>query len=134
MRLGIGLLVLAIQLAWVLYTHLRPLPHASYVSSVTGGCSEHPFSCTRYFAWAPNDYSVEYVLTVETGGRTLTESQARTRFHLPQKTVFEDPPQRVIDTIRQYENTYRKGKPDRVTLRFRVNGRTSAETWRWPVG
>lgn len=130
-RFYIGALLLTIQLGWIAYVHLRPLPSASYASSVFGGCSAHPIGCWRYFAWAPNDYAVEYRLKVIANGRRLTPSQALALFRLSTKKVFEDPPQRLIDTIRAYERAYRRHDHDQVVLVFHVN-RHESGTWRWP--
>jgi hypothetical protein len=110
--LGVGVAVLACQLALVAYEHLGP---------------------TRYFAWAPNDYVVQYQLTVTVGGRPLSPAVVRSRYHLAPHGIFYFPAQHIIDDVQQYERTY--GRHDRVlvTLTYRLNGHAQ-KTWRWAHG
>jgi hypothetical protein len=109
---GAGLAVLACQLALVAYEHLGP---------------------TRYFAWAPNDYVVQYRIAAVVDGRNLSPAQVRHRYHLSPHGIYYFPAQHIIDDLQQYERTY--GRHDRVlvTLTYRLNGH-ARKTWRWSHG
>lgn len=119
----VGVLLLLVQLFAVVYEHTGP---------------------TRYFAWAPNDYAVEYHLQVRIHGSTLTPAEIAARYRLPQRSVadtftphtgflslYEAPVQQLIDTLRQREQTYGKRDGAQVLLRYRVDGRAYQE-WQWP--
>ena len=68
-RLLLGIAILVAQVGSVAYAHFGPAPHGqSWVRKTLDGCSAEPVGCRRYFAWAPNDYAVEYRLTVTVGG------------------------------------------------------------------
>jgi hypothetical protein len=110
--LAAGVAVLAVQVALVAYEHLGP---------------------TRYFAWAPNDYVVQYRLAATVDGRRLSPVAVRRRYHLAPHGVWYFPAQHIIDDVQQYERTY--GSPDRVrvTLVYRLNGH-GQKTWRWSHG
>ena len=55
---AIGIALLAVQVGLVAYEHLGP---------------------TRYFAWAPNDYVVQYRLTATVDGHRLSAAGVRSR-------------------------------------------------------
>ena len=110
--LAIGVAVLAVQVALVVYEHLGP---------------------TRYFAWAPNDYVVQYRLAATVDGRQLSASGVRSRYRLAPRGIWYFPAQHIIDDVQQYERTYGSGDRVRVTLRYRLNGH-SQKTWRWSHG
>src|SRR3954469_11985708 len=83
---AIGGIVLLAQLGSVVYAH-------------TSGTR-------RYFAWAPNDYAVDYTISVSVDGRRLAPSEIRHRYLVADHGLYEDPPQRLIDFIDRYERTY----------------------------
>lgn len=109
---AVGLAVLAAQSALVAYEHLGP---------------------TRYFAWAPNDYVVQYRLAATVDGHALSPAQVRHRYHLRPHGVWYFPAQHIIDDVQQYERTYGSRDQVRVTLVYRLNGHAS-RTWRWSHG
>lgn len=124
---GVGLL--AAQLVAVLYAHVvQPAGRPGGLERAWNGCSAEPTSCTRYFAWAPNDYLVRYELSVVTGGRTLGHEAARLRYGLGEGP-WEFPVEQLQDIIRQYEKSYAPGQAE-VTLRYAINQR-GWSTWRW---
>jgi hypothetical protein len=108
----LGCAVLALQLGLVAYEHL---------------------GSTRYFAWAPNDYVVQYTLHATVDGNPLSATQLRTRYHLAPHGIWYFPAQQIIDDVQQYERTY--GARDHVTvnLKYRLDGH-AATTWRWSHG
>jgi hypothetical protein len=110
--LAIGVAVLAVQVALVGYEHLGP---------------------TRYFAWAPNDYVVQYELAATVDGHHLSPARVRSRYHLAPRGIWYFPAQHIIDDVEQYERTYGSGDRVRVTLSYRLNGH-SQKTWRWSHG
>jgi hypothetical protein len=109
---GAGLAVLACQLCLVAYEHLGP---------------------TRYFAWAPNDYVVQYRLHASVDGHPLSAAQVRGRYHLPAHGLWYFPAQHIIDDVQQLERTYGAHDRVRVTLTYRLNGHPQ-QTWRWTHG
>jgi hypothetical protein len=135
-RFTVGIAILAAQVASVTYAHFGPAPTGqSWFRKALDGCSAEPVGCRRYVAWAPNDYVVEYTLAVEVGGRNLSFRDALGRYHYPpshrrRTAVYEDPPQRLIDTIERYERAHRD-RTVRVLLTYTVNGGPRHE-WRWP--
>src|SRR4051812_30372016 len=79
----LGAALLAAQVAFVAFAHgVQPFRSGQGLRSLVGGCSTQPHGCTRYLAWAPNDYYVAYRLDVSTGTRQLTAAQAAARYHL----------------------------------------------------
>ena len=111
MRTKIGVLFLAVQLGLVIYAHFGP---------------------ARYFAWAPNDYVVQFNLQATVDGRSLTSGEAAARYHLKQVEhgVYEFPAQHIIDAIRQYETTYGRHDHAHVVLTYRQNGEAERQ-WEW---
>ena|SRR5579871_272947 len=107
-----GLAVLACQLAFVVYEHLGP---------------------TRYFAWAPNDYVVQYRLAATVDGHALSPAAVRGRYHLAPHGIWYFPAQHIIDDVQQYERTYGRHDRVRVTLTYRLNGHAQ-RVWRWSHG
>ena len=107
-----GVAVLALQVGLVVYEHLGP---------------------TRYFAWAPNDYVVQYRLTATVDGRHLWPAAVRRRYHLAPRGIWYFPAQHIIDDVQQYDRTYGSADRVRVTLAYRLNGHAQ-RTWRWSHG
>jgi hypothetical protein len=110
MRRLVGIVFLSLQLGSFVYARFVP---------------------SRWLAWAPNDYAVDYSLRVQVQGRVLSNFDAEQRYGLPAKSLYENPPQNIMDIVRQYEHTY--GKEDRAeaVLFYRLNG-GPAQQWRWP--
>jgi len=109
---AIGIAVLAVQVGLVAYEHLGP---------------------TRYFAWAPNDYVVQYRLTATVDGHRLSAAGVRGRYHLTPHGIWYFPAQHLVDDVQQYERTYGARDRVRVTLTYRLNGH-APRTWRWSHG
>lgn len=128
------------------------MPRAVYTRAAIGvavlslqalAIGQQHFGPTRYFAWAPNDYIVQYEIKVNVGGQDLTSTQIGNRYrHLYNPStssagklaltgVFESPPQHLIDELRQYEETYGRSDHAQVTLTYNLDGR-AAETWKYP--
>lgn len=133
----IGIALLIAQLVSVAYAHFGPAPPGeSWLSKTINGCSAEPVECRRYFAWAPNDYLVEYQLAVQVGDQALSPAEARRRYGLPPNedagtSTWEDPPQRLIDTIDQYERYAENANASRVLLTYTINGGPQ-HAWQWP--
>ena len=91
---------------------------------LSGCCAE------RYFAWAPNDYSIDYRIDATVNGRSLSGPEILDRYRLPQVGFYEDPLQRLEGVLRRRELAY--GGADRVVivLEYELNGRAPA-AWRW---
>jgi len=106
---AIGIALLAVQVGLVAYEHLGP---------------------TRYFAWAPNDYVVQYRLTATVDGHHLSPAGVRSRYHLAPHGIWYFPAQHLVDDVQQYERTYGSRDRVRVTLTYRLNGHAQ-QTWRW---
>lgn len=104
-------LVLA-QLVYVLTVHL------------SNCCAE------RYFAWAPNDYSIVYRITATVNGRRLNAAEVLNRYRIPQSGFYEDPVERLEGVLRNREITY--GVIDHVSLlvQYRLDGHPPSD-WRW---
>ena len=111
-RGAVGLGLVLAQLVLVLTVYL------------SGCCAE------RYFAWAPNDYSIDYRIDATVNGRSLSGPEILDRYRLPQVGFYEDPLQRLEGVLRRRELAY--GGADRVVivLEYELNGRAPA-AWRW---
>jgi hypothetical protein len=109
---AIGIAVLAMQVGMVAYEHLGP---------------------TRYFAWAPNDYVVQYRLTATVDGHRLSAAGVRGRYRVAPHGIWYFPAQHLVDDVQQYERTYGSHDRVRVTLTYRLNGH-ARQTWRWSHG
>jgi hypothetical protein len=114
-----------------------------------GICFWQHLGNTRYFAWAPNDYAVTYGLRVDVDGRRLTKEEISHRYRLDltdrldetdranlglseqEHYLWEDPPQRLIDRLKWYEQRHASANPARVTLIYQLDGNKKRE-WRWP--
>jgi hypothetical protein len=114
-RAAVGLAIILAQLVFVLTVQL------------SNCCKD------RYFAWAPNDYSIDYRISATVDGRTLSSSEILDRYRLPQVGFYEDPPERLKGVLQKRELAY--GGADRVdiVLEYELNGRAPA-TWRWSNG
>lgn len=122
--------LLAGQVVAVVYAHgVQPLVDRDGLRSVVSGCSAETTSCTRWFAWAPNDYLVDFTLEVRTAGGVLTGQEAASRYHLG-GLQWEFPVQQLQHVITSYEQTYGTADHAAVTLRYRVNGRPE-QVWTW---
>ena len=111
MRSRIGAFLLLAQMGWVIYAHFFPW---------------------RYFAWAPNDYVVQYSFSVSLDGRPLSAQQIVERYHTDAEGKYEAPARHIIDEVRQYEQTYGRNDHSEVLLRYRLNA-GEEQTWRWPA-
>src|SRR4051812_32366606 len=126
-RLVIAIAILVGQAVSVAYAHFGPAPEGqAWLHKTLNGCSAEPVGCRRYVAWAPNDYLVQYRLLATVGHRRLSVEDARRRYHLPtgndkEKSYWEDPPQRLIDTIARFERTHADAGA-RVLLTYTING------------
>lgn len=88
------------------------------------------FVPTRYFAWAPNDYAVEYRIAATVDGRALTPQQVQARYRLDSQGLYEFPPQMLIDDLRGYERQYGERDHVRLRLTYRLDGH-DLEHWRY---
>lgn len=110
----------------------RPLLAAAFLAIQLGLVVHAQFTPRRYFCWAPNDYANTYILQVKTNGFDLTQDQALARYHLlGHKSSYENPTTHIIDTIRQYEQTYGRNDHAQVTLEWSLNGHQQ-QNWHWP--
>jgi hypothetical protein len=111
-RAAVGFSLVLTQLIYVLTVH------------VSNCCAE------RYFAWAPNDYSIVYHIAATVNGSKLDAMQILGRYRISQNGLWQDPVERLEGVLRRRELAY--GKTDRVFLsvRYRLDGRPPAE-WRW---
>jgi hypothetical protein len=110
MRITAGVCLLLLQIVSVV--------HARFVSS-------------RWLAWAPNDYAIEYKLQVQIDGRGLSTDEIGKRYQLVPDGVYENPAENLIDIVRQRERTYGRNDRAEALLVYRPNGGAPQE-WRWP--
>lgn len=126
----LGVALLAVQVAFVVFAHgVQPFASGQGLRSLVGGCSAQPHGCTRYLAWAPNDYDVAYRLDVVAGTRHLTAAEAKARYHLSGPR-WEFPVEQLQDLVRRYERSYGRDDHATVVLRYRISGRAE-QTWTW---
>jgi hypothetical protein len=132
-RTRLGLALLVSQALWVAWVHLGVRsPGHSLAASVLDGCSAAPVDCRRDFAWAPNDYNVNFTIRTVVHGHALSKAEAERRYHLPVESgLIQAPAQLVIDTIDHYERTYGRGDHASVTVHYTIDGRGSY-TWHRP--
>lgn len=111
-RAAVGFSLVLAQLVYVLTVHL------------SNCCAE------RYFAWAPNDYSIVYHIIATVNGRRLNATEVLDRYRIPQSGFYEDPAERLEGVLRSRELVY--GKIDRVSLllQYRLDGHPPLD-WRW---
>lgn len=109
--IGAGLLLA--QLVMIVLTHVSSTCCAS-----------------RYFAWAPNDYSVDYTIAATVNGRTLAADEIQARYRVRAKGFWEDPPQRLERYLRRRDQVYSPGQRVQLTVRYRLDGRGPL-TWSW---
>ncbi len=130
---------------------LGPMPRPSWIAPILGvlflaaqvvAVADQHRGPTRYFAWAPNDYVVEYDLRVQVDGRPLDAAQIDSRYgrlygasagstgdpYL--RGVWEFPPEQLIDIVRQYEQTYGRQQHAHVLLDYRLDG-GARHAWTW---
>jgi hypothetical protein len=88
---------------------------------------------SHYFAWAPNDYSVDYSITAIVNGQTLGAQAVGRRYELPAFGFWEDTPQKLEHDLRRRDELYGKGDAIRLIVRYRLDGHRPA-TWRWSRG
>ncbi|HET9449636.1 MAG TPA: hypothetical protein VFO83_02075 [Aggregicoccus sp.] len=111
-------LVLA-QLAFMCVTHLSGSPY-------------------RFFVWAPNDYSRDYVISAQVNGRTLSSEELEQRYRLSgpsnsfesYRGFYEDPPVHLTQYLRMVEQKYGGQDSARITLRYTLNGHDPV-VWTW---
>jgi hypothetical protein len=84
------------------------------------------FGSARWLCWAPNDYALEYQLTVLKDGQRITG-----RYGIPDQGLYENPSQNIIDIIEQYERTYGRTDHVDVDLRYRNSGAPESH-WHYP--
>ncbi|HYV55963.1 MAG TPA: hypothetical protein VE911_00385 [Candidatus Nitrosopolaris sp.] len=136
-RLVLGIAILLAQIGSVIYVHFGPAPGGQpWLRKTLDGCSAEPVDCRRYLAWAPNDYLVQYEVSAEVRGQVLSPLDAYRRYHFQPSGhlgtgIFQDPPQRIIDTVEAYERGHDPDDRDRVVVTYTVNGGPRHE-WRWP--
>ena len=82
-------------------------------------------------SWAPNDYAVWYRFQVRVGNRLLSPEQVGQRYALRSESVYENPPQNLMDIVRQREQTYGRTDNAQVVLTYHQN-REPMQGWRWP--
>lgn len=111
-RAAVGFSLVLAQLIYVLTVHLS---HC---------CAE------RYFAWAPNDYSIVYHITATVNGRRLNATEVLDRYRIAQSGFYEDPVERLEGVLRSRELAY--GRIDRVSLlvQYRLDGHSPSD-WSW---
>lgn len=120
--------------------NLRVVLAAAFLSLQGLAIVQQHLGPTRYFAWAPNDYIVQYEIRVDMGDRFLTGAQISARYRqlygtsagssgaLALSGVYEAPPQQLIDELQQYERTYGRSDHARVTLIYTQDG-NRPQTW-----
>ena len=111
MRRLVGILLLLAQVGAVI--------HARFVPSRWLG------------AWAPNDYAVWYRIQVRIQDRSLSTDEVGQRYGLRAESVYEYPPQNLMDIVRQREETYGRADNAQVVLTYHQN-REPMQEWRWP--
>ena len=111
LRIGLGVLVVAVQLGVVILTH------------ISASCC-----AARYFAWAPNDYSVNYTITARIDGRLLDGAQVLARYGYPQTGFWEDPPARLVHELRAAEVSFGPRDHTVLSLRYSLNDHP-AKVW-----
>lgn len=121
---------------------LAPVLGVLFLLAQAGAVAHEHLGPTRYFAWAPNDYIVEYDIRVTVDGRPLDAAQINARYghlygmtvnepgQLDLRGVWEFPVRQLEDVIEQYEKTYGHGQRASVTLDYRLD-RRSAGSWTW---
>lgn len=111
-RVAIGLGLVLAQLTYGLVVHL------------SNCCAE------RYFAWAPNDYSVDYHIAATVNGQKLSSAQILGRYRIAQTGFWEDPVERLEGVLRRRELAY--GTADSVSLvvDYTLDGHAPAQ-WHW---
>jgi hypothetical protein len=73
-------------------------------------------------------------LQVSVGGRQLSAQEARARYHIDNSRArcYENPATHIVDSVRQYEQTYGRTDHAQVVLKWRPDGRDPEYEWRWP--
>jgi hypothetical protein len=82
-------------------------------------------------AWAPNDYAVWYRLQVRVQDRPLSPDEVGQRYGIRAESVYENPPQNLMDIVRQREQTYGRDDNAQVVLTYHED-RGPTQEWRWP--
>jgi hypothetical protein len=108
-RLVLGAILLLLQVGAVI--------HARFVPS-------------RYFCWAPHDSQSEYRIEVLVGGRALPDEAIERRYQLSPSGVEARSIQLVLDSVRQYEETYGRADGARAVVKYRINGGEERQ-WQW---
>src|SRR5437868_6465626 len=110
LRRSAGILFLLTQVALVTYAHLGR---------------------SRWLCWAPNDYAVEYQLRVKARGHDLTPAEIQARYQVAEHGWYENPPENIMDVVRQFEQASGNRDTAQVRLTYRLDGGETRE-WQWP--
>jgi hypothetical protein len=107
---ALGLLLLAAQLAGIVYSRFTPL---------------------RYFCWAPFDQQTQYVIGVEVSGDPLSDLQIEARYRRGASGSDNRSAHHLFDIIERAEGRIEPEARGRVRVLYRINGGPEAE-WRYP--
>ena len=111
---------------------MRRLVGIVFLLAQVGAVIHSRFVPSRWLgSWAPNDYAVWYRLRVRTGNRLLSPDEVGHRYGLYPESVYENPPQNLMDIVRQREQTYGRDDNAKVVLTYHQN-RGPTQEWRWP--
>ena len=111
---------------------MRRLVGIVFLLAQVGAVIHARFVPSRWLgAWAPNDYAVWYRLQVRIHERPLSTDEVGQRYGLRAESVYEYPPQNLMDIVRQREQTYGHADNAQVVLTYHVN-RGPTQEWRWP--
>jgi hypothetical protein len=88
---------------------------------------------SRYFAWGPNDYSVDYSIAATVNGQALGAPAIERRYRFAEVGFYEDPPERLERYLRRRDEIYAAGDHIRLVLRYRLDGHRTV-VWRWAHG
>lgn len=109
-RVTIGVTVLALQVAMVVYARFHPM---------------------RYYCWAPYDSQNEYAIRTVVDGRELTRREMRKRYRLRTPGVNPRMITQVTDVVGYVERVYYPDHDASVTVTYRTNGHEEHK-WTWP--
>ena len=112
--------------------YARPLIGIGFLAIQLAQVFHAQWGASRWLCWAPNDYVTEYRLEASVEGRQLSPQEIADRYQIPARGVYENPAQNIIEIVEQYEETYGRTNPAKVTLLYRVSGGTARE-WQWPA-
>lgn len=90
------------------------------------------FAPSRYFCWAPHDSQSEYRIEVFVGERALPDEAIERRYQLSPSGVEARSIELVLDSVRQYEETYGRADGAPAVVSYQINGGEERQ-WRWPA-